>query len=210
MTIIGERIASTKTFVEGVCFPFFQIFLFVRLLFEYVNNSSLSLHADFYLQIQDSVFGVWIQAVERHKLSAECKSEHGVQLSRRMVIHHLQGLLRSYILTVSAFPLCCKQNLHPFCLLRGKEIVATKMFPEEWLIFTLQEFSRIATSTNHCIVVFKTRKKKYNKCKAVNSISQAFCDHIIIYSACRSHYQIEIRSSNEWSVWCCQQYTLQF
>lgn len=23
MTIIGERIASTKTFVEGVCFPFF-------------------------------------------------------------------------------------------------------------------------------------------------------------------------------------------
>lgn len=53
MTIIEERIASTKTFVEGVCFPFFQIFLFVRLLFEYVNNSSLSLHADFYLQIQD-------------------------------------------------------------------------------------------------------------------------------------------------------------
>lgn len=53
MTIVGERIASTKTFVEGVCFPFFQIFLFVRLLFEYVNNSSLSLDADFYLQIQD-------------------------------------------------------------------------------------------------------------------------------------------------------------
>lgn len=53
MTIIGERIASTKTFVEGVCFPF----LFVRLLFEYVNNSSLSLHADFYLQ-RLSAFGV--------------------------------------------------------------------------------------------------------------------------------------------------------
>lgn len=58
-------------------------------------------------------------------------------------------LSRSYILTVSAFPVCCKHNLHPFCLLRGKEIEATEMFPEEWLIFTLQECSRIATSTNH-------------------------------------------------------------
>lgn len=54
MTVIEEKIAFTKT--GGACFPFFQIFLFVRLLFEYVNNSSLLLHADFYLQVQDNLY----------------------------------------------------------------------------------------------------------------------------------------------------------
>lgn len=131
-------------FVSDYYYFFGQVFIWLsEKLLHFVD-------ADFHVQIQDSsAFEVWFQAVERHKLSAEWKSEHGVQLPRRMVIHHFQGLLRSYILTVSAFPLCSKHNLHPFCLLRGKEIEATKMFPEEWLIFTLQERSRIATSTNH-------------------------------------------------------------
>lgn len=146
-----ERNGLLPTGLKGLISLYFRLLLFFWSGFYLTMWKALAFRGCRFPRPDPRLFAfeVWFQAVERHKLSAEWKSEHGVQLPRRMVIHHFQGLLRSYILTVSAFPLCSKHNLHPFCLLRGKEIEATKMFPEEWLIFTLQERSRIATSTNH-------------------------------------------------------------
>lgn len=131
----------------SLCFTFFWL---VSFLSEYVENCLLSVHAGFHFQLK--MICIWSLGSGCWKAGIICSVQIWTWIATAQETGDTSSpgfLSRSYILTVSAFPVCCKHNLHPFCLLRGEEIEATEMFPGEWLIFTLQECSRIATSTNH-------------------------------------------------------------
>lgn len=111
---------------------------------------TVSVHAGFYFQLQDHLhlkFGFRLLKGRNYLQCANVNVERSCPGSWWYIISRVSVAVL-YLNSVS-LPSHCKHNLHPFCLLRGKEIEATKTFPVEWLIFTLQERSRIATSTNH-------------------------------------------------------------